>query len=86
MIYNYVDNSVEVKNRCNWYEFGEKSNKFFLNPEKKCGCQNALQNIILKNREFTDLQQINRNILPFYQDLFSEKFNADKKGMNSPDR
>ena len=86
MIYDDVDDSIKVKNRCNWYKFGEKSSKFFLNPGKMCGCQNALQNIISKNREFTDLQQINRNIFPFYQDLFSKKFNADKKGMNSPDR
>ena len=34
MIYDDVDDSIKVKNRCNWYKFGEKSSKFFLNPGK----------------------------------------------------
>lgn len=37
MTYDEVGNSIKVKNRCNWYEFGKKSNKFLLNPGKKCG-------------------------------------------------
>ena len=78
MIYDEVGNGIKVRNRCNCYEFGEKFNRFFLNIKKKRGCQNTLRNIISKNTELTDLQQINRNIFSFYQDLFSKKCNAYK--------
>ena len=56
MIYDEVGNGIKVRSRCNCYEFGEKSNRFFLNLEKKRGCQNTLQNIISKDTELTDLQ------------------------------
>ena len=83
MIYDEVGNDIKVRSCCNWYEFKEKFNKFFLNLEKKHGYQNTLRNIISKNGELTDLQQINRNIFSFYQGLFSKKCNADKKEINS---
>ena len=83
MIYDEVGNGIKVRSCYNWYEFREKSNKFFFNIEKKLGYQNTLRNIISKNGELTDLQQINRNIFSFYQDLFSKKCNADKKEINS---
>ena len=35
MIYDAVGNGIKVRNRCNWYKFREKYNKFFLNLEKK---------------------------------------------------
>ena len=35
MIYDEIGNGIKVRSRCNWYEFGEKSNKFFLNLKKK---------------------------------------------------
>ena len=83
MIYDEIGNDIKVRSYCNWCEFKEKFNKFFLNLEKKHGYQNTLRNIISKNGELTDLQQINRNIFSFYQGLFSKKCNADKKEINS---
>ena len=34
-IYNKIAEGIKVRSKCNWYEFGEKSSKFFLNLEKK---------------------------------------------------
>ena len=34
VIYDEIANGIKIRSRCNWYEFGEKSNKFFLNLEK----------------------------------------------------
>ena len=82
MIYDAVGNSTKVSSWCNWYEFGEKLNKFCLNLEKECGCQNMLQNIILKNGELIFLQQINPSIFSCYQDLFSKKCNANNTEVN----
>ena len=48
MIFDEIGNGIKVSSRSNWYEFGEKSNKFFLNLDKRRGCQNTLRNIISK--------------------------------------
>ena len=29
-IYDEIRNGIKIKSKCNWYKFGEKSNKFFL--------------------------------------------------------
>ena len=33
-IYEEKANGVKITHKCEWYEFGEKSSKFFLNLEK----------------------------------------------------
>ena len=33
-IYNEISNGIKIRSKCDWYEFGEKSNKFFLNYRK----------------------------------------------------
>ena len=35
LIYEKVAEGVKVRRKCQWYEEGEKSTKFFLNLEKK---------------------------------------------------
>ena len=34
-IYDHITDSIRIKSKCEWYEHGEKSTKFFLNLEKK---------------------------------------------------
>ena len=33
-IYEEISNGIKIRSLCNWYELGEKSNKYFLNLEK----------------------------------------------------
>ena len=33
-IYSDISNVIKIRSKCNWYEYGEKSSKFFLNLEK----------------------------------------------------
>ena len=33
-IYNEISNGVKIRSKCDWYEFGEKSHKFFFTIEK----------------------------------------------------
>ena len=82
MIYDEISNGIKIRSRCNWFEFGEKSNKFFLNLEKKRGSQNTIRKIISDEEEITDLKKINHKIFSFYQDLFSKKCNADNDEIN----
>ena len=82
MIYDEISNGIKIRSQCNWFEFGEKSNKFFLNLEKKRGSKNTIRKIISEKEEITDLQEINRKIFSFYQDLFSKKCHADNDKIN----
>ena len=33
-IYEEINNGIKIGSRCNWYELGEKSNKYLMNLEK----------------------------------------------------
>ena len=35
LIYERIAEGVKIRSKCQWYEEGEKSTKFFLNLEKK---------------------------------------------------
>ena len=34
-IHKIKANRIKVRSKCEWYDYGEKSSKFFLNLEKK---------------------------------------------------
>ena len=35
-MYKEKARGIKIRSKCNWYELGEKSTKFFLNLEKHC--------------------------------------------------
>jgi len=43
-IYDDIANGIKIRSKCNWYELGEKSTKYFLNLEKKMQNHPPLQN------------------------------------------
>ena len=79
-IYDEISNGIKVRSRCEWYEFGEKSNKFFLNLEKHRASQNTIKKIFCDGKEITDINKINSEIFRFYKGLFKDKIqcNAEK--------
>ena len=56
--------------KCDWYEYGEKSSKFFLNLEKDRFVQSQILKLIIEEKELTEQNEINDNIFRFYQNLF----------------
>ena len=44
-IYEQKINGIRIRSKCDWYEYGEKSSKFFLNLEKTSATQSTLRNI-----------------------------------------
>ena len=56
--YDKIAEGVRVQSRCQEYEEGEKSNKFFLNLEKVRGSQGKVRKFIVSNHEITDPQTI----------------------------
>ena len=53
-IYTKKVNGIRISSKCNWYENGEKSTKFFLNLEKYCVTQGCLHTIIVNKKELND--------------------------------
>ena len=66
-------NGIRIRSKCNWYENGEKSTKFFLNLEKYRATQDCLRTAIVNKKELNDSQQRNDTLYIFYQALFKEK-------------
>ena len=56
--------------KCDWYEYGEKSSKFFLNLEKDRFVQSQILKLIIEEKELTQQNEINDNIFRFYENLF----------------
>ena len=71
--YDKIAEGVRVQSRCQEYEEGEKSNKFFLNLEKVRGPQGKVRELIVSNHEITDPQTTEQEIVFFYKSLFKNK-------------
>ena len=56
--------------KCDWYEYGEKSSKFFLNLEKDRFVQSQILKLIIEEKELTEQNEINDNIFRFYENIF----------------
>ena len=72
-IYEEKAKGIKIRSKCNWYELGEKSTKFFLNLEKHGAIQSQINSVIINQDELTDQDEINKEIFSFYQSLFSRK-------------
>ena len=79
-IYDHISNGIKIRSKCNWYEYGEKSSKFFLNLEKHRAAQNTVKNILNRNDlEITNFEKINKELLYFYENLFKKKNTCTKE-------
>ena len=82
-IYNDISNGIKIRSKCDWYEFGEKSKKFFLNLDVNRATQSVVRKVISNEQEITDISKINNHILQFYQNLFKEKQSTSESCFNS---
>ena len=75
---NYIDDlkleGLRIRGKCNWYEDGEKSSKFFLNLEKDWAIQNQIRLLKIGEKEINDQSEILQNLYQFYEELYSKKF------------
>ena len=78
-MYTKKANGIRIRSKCNWYENGEKSTKFFLNLEKYRATQGYLRTIISNKKELNNSQQINDALYNFYQTLFKEKLSLSEE-------
>ena len=82
-IYNDISNGIKIRSKCNWYEFGKNSNKFFLNLEANRATQSVIRKLISNEQEITGISKIINHTLQFYQNLFKEKQSTSENSFNS---
>ena len=64
-IYDEIGTGIKIRSRCNWYEFGEKSNKFFLILEKHWASHNTIKSLINDKKQISGIHDINSHIFSF---------------------
>ena len=73
-------NGAILRSRCNWYEDGEKSSKFFLNLEKRKAINSTVKKIIDKDsgKQLSESNEILAELHNFYSKLFTKKCTVSK--------
>ena len=80
LIYDHFAEGVRLRSKCDWYEQGKKSTKFFLNLEKQQGNQNRIRKLIVNEKEINNETEILNQIKLFYETLFQKpslKYSTD---------
>ena len=73
-LYNYITEGIIMRSKSNWYEFGEKSSKYFLNLEKRNKAKSHVRTIIAENNsEINEPQAILLRIKDFYSTLYKRR-------------
>ena len=75
---NYIE-GVRIRSKCNEYELGEKSNKYFLNLEKYRAKLASINKIINDDgQEVLDSKGIQNELRLFYSNLFTNRCNINQ--------
>ena len=82
-IYAKKVEGIRTRSRCNWYEHGEKSSKFFLTLEKTRAVKGQIRNILIDNSEVTEEKEINEHLFSFYECLFTQKNSKNNNEIKS---
>ena len=79
MIQNRTNGAI-LRSRCNWYEDGEKSSKFFLNLEKRKAINSTVKKNIDKDsgKQLSESNEILAELHNFYSKLFTKKCTVSK--------
>ena len=62
-----------LRSKFTWYEKGEKSNRYFLNLEKRNKTKTHIGKLLINNQTLTNLTVILRKIEGFYNSLYTGK-------------
>ena len=68
-----LSNYLSFKSKAKWFEYGERSNKFFLNLLKSRQNQKLITNISCEGKNYVGQEEVMKGVRNFYQDLYKEK-------------
>ena len=72
-IYGNIVNGAIIRSRIDWYEQGEKSNKYFSNLEKRSKSKTHLSCLIRDNKVITDQDTILKELKKFHSSFYTRK-------------
>ena len=73
-MYDYFTQGNIIRSRANWYEKGEKNNKYFLSLEKNNTMKTCIRRLVNEHgEEITNSKAIMAELKGFYQDLYDNK-------------
>ena len=83
MFYEHLARGAIIRSRANWYEQGEKSNKFFLNLETHKKSKSSIRKAYTKDGFLTsDPKRIMKEVEDFYSGLYKK---VNLKGSDDDD-
>ena len=78
-IYDHIAEGIRIRSKCDWYEHGERSTKFFLNLEKKRGNQNQIRKLIIDEKEIDgDVEILKKKSENFLCNITTPSLNKDQ--------
>ena len=73
-LYDYITQGAIIRSRANWYEKGEKNNKYFLNLEKSNKKKSCVRKIVTGDGTITaNPKTIMSELELYYSNLYSEE-------------
>ena len=69
----YITEGIVLRSRTTWYEKGKKSNKYFLNLEKRNKSKTHIRSLVTSNRETSDPATILEELKTFYGQLYRSR-------------
>ena len=70
--YGNIATGVKIRIKCDWYQYGKKSKKYFLNLEKQKAVNGTVKKIIKDYIEITDQLKIQHELRMFHEQLFKK--------------
>ena len=69
-LYDEIAEGIRIRSKCDWYECGEKSTKFFLNLEKKNAKSSTITKLNTGSKIISNQKEILDEINIYYTNLF----------------
>ena len=84
-ICEFIAQGAIVRSRATWYEYGEKSNKYFLNLENSRKKKSCIRKLNTENNKSTsNPKEILNEIQSFYANLYDKKIDHSDENLIEP--
>ena len=71
-IYDNIAEGEKICNKCSWYQYGEKSTKFFYGLEKRNALCGTIETLLDDYKEITTPSEISLTLKKFYENIFQK--------------
>ena len=79
-LYDYITAGIIMRSKSSWYEHGEKSSKYFLNPEKRNKAKSHVRSLISESGiQVNDPTEIMSKVRDFYSKLCTRRSTKTEK-------